>query len=68
MSLASPFPPLQLAADLEESQLDLEKVTRQHKKAQLTIQSLEDELKSMKNNKRMSIGLDAEDYKEEIAK
>jgi hypothetical protein len=53
---------------LEESQLELEKVRRQQRKSLLSIQSLEDEVQSMKNNKRMSIGLDAEDYKEEIAK
>lgn len=57
-----------LAADLEESSLETEQLAKQHKKTQLTIQGLEEEVRSMKNNKRRSIGLDTEDYKEEIAK
>ena len=59
---------LQLAAELEETQLEVEKLARQQRKAQQTVQSLEDELSSVKTTKRLSTGFDTEDYKAEMAK
>lgn len=58
-----------MSADLEESQLEVQKLTRQQKKLQQSVQGLEEEVRAMKNTKRLSItGLDTEDYKTEIAK
>jgi len=59
---------LQLAADLEEAQQEVEKLMRQQRKYQQTAQALEEELNGMKTSKRLSIGFDREDYKAEIAK
>lgn len=58
----------QLAAELEETQLEAEKQAKQLRKSQLTVKSLEDELSSMKTTKRLSTGFDTEDYKAEMAK
>ena len=58
----------QLAAELEETQLEVEKLSKQQRKSQLTIKSLEDELSSMKASKRLSTGFTTEDYKAEMAK
>ena len=53
---------------MEETQLEVQKVTRQHKKSQQAVQALEDQLSTMKDTKRRSTGFDMEDYKAEISK
>ena len=54
--------------DLEEAQAEVQQLTRQQKKYQQSIQSLEEELNVAKRTKRMSTGLDMDDFKAEITR